>query len=267
MLLAPSLPASTARAGARLLLNRYSRLGLQAVHQGHEVVGDQTLLAGGERLRLPPLPAPARTWWGETLPAAGTPHRDPRQHRDTGRGAAGSCQDTVSAHSLFQDTELLTLPQPQVPVVLGLVVVQGHHQLIWEDKRRGRGAVAKRGAVHSRPLPRLHLTLQGGAWRRRGLVGHKGVLNFGAVADQPLPGDKEPRQPSVSWGSAIPWPPPEAFGHRDGGVRSPLPHLALAVGLDGVIAVLTNVDVLDPVLVVVRAAAAAHGGCMGGERW
>lgn len=39
----------------------YSRLRLQAVHHGHEVVGDQTLLARGERLRPPPLSAPART--------------------------------------------------------------------------------------------------------------------------------------------------------------------------------------------------------------
>lgn len=129
----------------------------------------------------------------------------------------GGCWDAISIRSLFQDAELLPLLQPQVPIVLGLVVVQGHHQLIWEDKRRGRVAVVNWGGVHSRPLPWLDLTLQGGAWRSRGLVGHQRILHLRAIADQPLRGDKEPREPSPSWDLAIPWPSLEVFGHWDGG--------------------------------------------------
>lgn len=166
-----------APARARLLLNPYSRLGLQAVHHGHEVVRDQTLLAGGERLRLPPLPAPARTQPGETPPhqLPGPRTDPPRQHRDAGRGAVGSrrrgCWDTIGARSLFQDAELLALPQPQVPVVLGLVVVQGHHQLIWENKRRGRGLVANWGVCPQPPSATARPYLAGGSmaetWPRR----------------------------------------------------------------------------------------------------
>lgn len=59
-------------------LDPYSRLRFQAVHQGHEVVGDQPLLARGERLRLPPLAVPAGTQRSETLPGSPwDPHRLP----------------------------------------------------------------------------------------------------------------------------------------------------------------------------------------------
>lgn len=92
----------TTPAQARLLLNPYSRLGLQAVHHGHEVVGDQTLLASGERLRLPPLPAPARTQRGETHPP-----RLPGPHTDApgstgepwGHTGVGAGTPSALAHS------------------------------------------------------------------------------------------------------------------------------------------------------------------------
>lgn len=67
----------------------------------------------------------------------------------------------------------------------------------------GRGGSGRFGGCHSHPTPRPGLTLHGGARRRRGLVGHQGVLNLGAVADQPLPGDRSP----VSLSLCGIWPP------------------------------------------------------------
>lgn len=194
MLQAPS--RSSDPAGTRLLLGPYSRLGLQAVHQGHKVVGDQPLLARGERLRLPPLPLPARTQRGETTPraAARTQHRAP--------GAAG-----VLGHPWNS----LTLPgrgasPPSAapgPRRAWARSCTGPPPACLGGQAEGRGGSGRFGGCHSHPTPRPGLTLHGGARRRRGLVGHQGVLNLGAVADQPLPGDRSP----VSLSLCGIWPP------------------------------------------------------------
>lgn len=43
----------------------------------------------------------------------------------------------MEGHSLFQDSELFTLLEAKVPIVRGLIAVQGDNQVICKDKDRG----------------------------------------------------------------------------------------------------------------------------------
>lgn len=177
----------------RPLLHPYSRLGLQAVHQRHEVMGDQPLLARGERLSLPPLPVPAGTQRSETPP-------DPAQ-------TPGGRWGTAGIRSLFQDAQLLAFPQPQVPVVLGLVVVQGHHQLVWGDKRRDRGGTGSLEVSqppHVTSVSHLAWGSRGGTRARRSPGGLEPRSRCGSASAR----GQGPREPSA--GGV--WSPLGVFG-------------------------------------------------------
>lgn len=194
---------------ARPLPGPYSRLGLQAVHHGHEVVGDQTLLARGERLRPPPLPAPARTRPPESPPRC----RDHRRHRgtdwgwDTGTRGPPRRSLTLPGRAASRPS---AAPGPRrgwarsrtgpPPACLG---------------EQGQGGGSDGGTRSHPPTPpQPALTLQGGARRRRGLVGHQGVAHLGAIADQLLGRDRgkhqchPPTAPRHSWGGFLAALPP-----------------------------------------------------------
>lgn len=86
--------------------------------------------------------------------------RDHRWHRGTDWGGTRGHGDPLGARSLFQDAQLLALLQPQVPVVGGLVVVQGHHQLVWGNRGRVE-AVMGAPAATPPPLPGQPLPCRG----------------------------------------------------------------------------------------------------------